>query len=269
MQGVIELSSSTNTKHHDLALFLLDKLAENIGNVLLNNIDLVMNIILRFLSENNCLQTRVLGVQALCSVLYEIPTGNILIYNSLQLISSIIITAINELEDFFLQDMLQSICRLAKEKIGFFISSWEHIFSCIQLLCHKKELDNGVKVIGLEINIIFMTYKNNSFSSTIKSRKDCLHLCMELLTVVSDEDDSISSTLRPESEGKNQFLMLFFFFYFMYKYHNFFLYFFAFLITTLFNYLVTIASYPFFLFFFNFFYFCLFIFQILFIVYLN
>ena len=202
MQGIIELSSSTNYKHHDLALFLLDKLAENIGTVLLNNIDLVFNIIIPFLSETNNLQTRILGAQAFCSVLHEIPLGNTILHNALQLLPPIIISAINNSDDLLLQDLLSSICRLVKEKTEFFILSWESLFSCIQTLCESADLDNGTQVIGLEIIVILLTNKKSSFCSTIKSRKDCLHLCMKLMIVVDEDDVSIFSRTRPISEGE-------------------------------------------------------------------
>ena len=202
MQGIIELSSSTNYKHHDLALFLLDKLAENIGTVLLNNIDLVFNIIIPFLSESNNLQTRILGAQAFCSVLHEIPLGNTILHNALQLLPPIIISAINNSDDLLLQDLLSSICRLVKEKTEFFVLSWESLFSCIQTLCESADLDNGTQVIGLEIIVILLTNKKSSFCSTIKSRKDCLHLCMKLMIVVDEDDVSIFSRTRPISEGE-------------------------------------------------------------------
>ena len=202
MQGIIELSSSTNYKHHDLALFLLDKLAENIGTVLLSNIDLVFNIIIPFLSETNNLQTRILGAQAFCSVLHEIPLGNTILHNALQLLPPIIISAINNSDDLLLQDLLSSICRLVKEKTEFFVLSWESLFSCIQTLCESADLDNGTQVIGLEIIVILLTNKKSSFCSTIKSRKDCLHLCMKLMIVVDEDDVSIFSRTRPISEGE-------------------------------------------------------------------
>ena len=72
MQGVVQLSSSGNTKHNELCLFLLDRLAENIGSLLVSNLDTVMNIILPFLKEHNTLQTRSYAAQALSSLLFGI-----------------------------------------------------------------------------------------------------------------------------------------------------------------------------------------------------
>ena len=132
----------------------------------------------------------------------EIPLGNTILHNALQLLPPIIISAINNSDDLLLQDLLSSICRLVKEKTEFFVLSWESLFSCIQTLCESADLDNGTQVIGLEIIVILLTNKKSSFCSTIKSRKDCLHLCMKLMIVVDEDDVSIFSRTRPISEGE-------------------------------------------------------------------
>ena len=201
MDGIILLSSSINVKNHDLCLYLLDQLAENIGTILISNLDLVMNIILPLLGENNSIQTRTLAAQALGSVLFEIPMGNVLIFDSLRNIPHIIKAIMEAQEDLLLQDLLSNLFRLTKEKSELFVNSWELLFLILHTLCVDENLESGSKVLGLEILIALITSKS-SFCSTIQSRKDVLLLCMKLMTAVEEEDEAISSTKRPQSEGE-------------------------------------------------------------------
>lgn len=202
MQGIVQLSQSANMKHHELCLFLLDKLAENIGPLLISNLDLIMNIILPFLLEKNFLRIRIFATQALCSVLFEVPDINKNLCDFLNHIPSIIMKGVEEdIDESLLQDMLGNICRLAKEKSEFFFNSWEQLFSAIFILCGDDRIVGGSRVIALDIVITLLTSKKSSFCSTEKSRKDSLHLCMKLMTAVEDDDDAISSKTRPESEG--------------------------------------------------------------------
>ena len=202
MKGIVQLSSSATIKHHALCLFLLDKLAENIGSVLISNLDHIMRIILPFLLENNELNNRILGAQALCSVLFEVQTITPNLCDSLQLLPPIILRAVAQQEDLLLQDMLQNMSRLSNEKPELFISSWNLLFQSIQTLCESEEIEGGSKVCALQIMITLITSNKSSFCSVESSRRECLRLCIRLMTAVDEDDEAVCSHTRPESEGE-------------------------------------------------------------------
>ena len=201
MEGIVQLSSSATTKHHALCLFLLDKLAENIGSILVSNLDTIMRIILPFLLENNELNNRILAAQALCSVLFEVQTLTPNLCDSLKYLPPIILHAVAEHEDLLLQDMLQNMSRLSTERPELFINSWDILFQAIQILCENQDIEGGSKVCALQIMITLITAKKSSFCSVESSRRECLRLCIRLMTAVDEDDDTVSSHSRPESEG--------------------------------------------------------------------
>lgn len=201
MEGIVQLSSSATTKHHALCLFLLDKLAENIGSILISNLDTIMGIILPFLHEKNELNNRILAAQALCSVLFEVQTLTPNLCDSLKLLPPIILQAVAEHEDLLLQDMLQNMSRLSNERPELFINSWDTMFRAIQILCENPDIEGGSKVCALQVMITLITAKKSSFCSIDSSRRECLRLCIRLMTAVDEDDEAVSSHSRPESEG--------------------------------------------------------------------
>jgi hypothetical protein len=206
MQGVVQLSISQNKKHHELCLFLLDKLAEYVGSYLILHIDAISGIIIPFLSDND-IQIQAYAVQALCSLLHEISSDNTstnpntsILYHSLQQIPNIVIKIIEKQEDLILYDMLKAVCRLSKERSELFSQSCEQLFSSLQSLCMHDDMDGSTKIIGLEIYIDLLASRKSAIYSTPKNRMECLQLCMRLMTTVDEDDDAISLPTRPESE---------------------------------------------------------------------
>ena len=206
MEGVLQLASSTNTKHHELCLFLIDKLAENVGPLLVANLEVIMKTIQPFLGESNTLQVRGLAAQALCSMLYELPEVTPDLCQSLVPVPSIISQAATEDEDGLLQDVLASVSRLSIQTPALFKKSWLSFFQAIQYICDNK-VEGGCQVIALTIMIKLISDGRSTFSSTKETRKECLHLIMRLLTAVEEDDNSISSRTRPASEGKTHIVI--------------------------------------------------------------
>ena len=206
MEGVLQLASSANVKHHELCLFLIDKLAENVGPLLVANLEVIMKTIQPFLAESNGLQVRGLAAQALCSMLYELTESTPALCQSLVPVPSIISQAAREGEDVLLQDVLSSVSRLTKQRPALFKKSWLSFFQTIQYLCDNK-VEGGCQVIALTIMVKMIISGRSSFCSTKATRKECLHLIMRLLTAVDEDDNSISSPTRPESEGETQTAM--------------------------------------------------------------
>jgi hypothetical protein len=186
MQGVVQLSISESKKHHELCLFLLDKLAEYVGSYLILHIDAISGIIIPFLSDND-IQIQAYAVQALCSLLHEINSDNSanlntsILYHSLQQIPNIIIKIIEKQEDLILYDMLKAVCRLSKEKSELFSQSSEQFFFSLQSLCTDDNMEGSTKTIGLEIYIDLLTSKKSVIFSTSKNRMECLQLCMRYI----------------------------------------------------------------------------------------
>lgn len=209
MEGVMQLSVSSDVKHNELCLYLLDKLAEHVGSYLVANLTVVGNIILPFLQGNNGVKIRTYAVQAVCSILHELPenatknyensssnnnsTANSnssgdnginnamtkVLVNSLQHISDIINNSINSNEgtndEAYVHDMLVCINRLSKNKNEFFVLSWEGFFQSIIALCNSSEVEINSKILALEIWINLLTGDNSSsYCSNENSRKECL-----------------------------------------------------------------------------------------------
>jgi hypothetical protein len=172
MAGIIHLSQSSIVKQQELCLFLIDKLAEYVGPFLVSNLDVVSTIILPFLSETQTIKTRTYAVQALCSVLSELPEGNFNLSDSLLQVPPIILKAIESEEDDILQSMLQFITRLTKEKAEIFISSWMPLFSSLQSVCMCNTLEGTTKVVALEIIVYLITSRKAEFCSNTSSRTE-------------------------------------------------------------------------------------------------
>jgi hypothetical protein len=201
MQGILQLSSSANIKHHELCLFLIDKLAENVGPLLVSNLQVIMNVILPFLDEKNGLQVRGLAAQALCSMLFEVTEVTPALCKALVPVPSIIMQAVKEGEDIILQDVLSSVSRLSKQKPAFFEEAWLPLFQAIQHICDNI-VEGGCQVMALTIMVKLIDHESSDFCSTETTRKECLHLIMRLLTAVDEDDNSISAPTRPASEGE-------------------------------------------------------------------
>ena len=207
MKGVVQLSQSSEFRHNELSLFLVDKLAEYIPEVLKKELSTVGNIIEPFLvGSRGDMKTRAVACQALCSVVFEMSaadgeTGQEFC-RGVNRVAEFLVAALAAGEEQLLQDVLTSLQQISKERSQLLHSSFVPLCEVCTAICHAdpNTIEGGTKVLALGIIIDLHSLQQSASFATPATRTNCLLLCMKLLTQVDDEDDTVSSCTRPEGE---------------------------------------------------------------------
>ena len=198
-----------NSPDSRVCLFLLEKLAEHVGRLLVSNLEPVLQWIDRFLGEAVALDgaTRSAAALALFSLLYEIPTSLAdSVAVPLEHGLSVIRLNIETGEDTLASDLLTAVLKLSEERPWAFRGVWRQLLDLTVLLCQapadSDKVDSDMKVSALQIATNMLTNSQSAaLCSTPETRAAFLNIAMSFTASVEEEYDSNFFFRRNEDDG--------------------------------------------------------------------
>lgn len=200
-------SADTSPKSLQVCLFLLNKLAEHIGPLLVANFDQVMYLITASLLETSSIKaaptdiyTRAAAALSLCSFLHELPAAALSAPASAEKVASSLLTAISVLgaavqagESDLGSDLLAALDLLAQQRPRVFGHAWQQLFEMLAAICtvpaESDQVDEEIKASALRLATCLLTSPVASeFCSHAESRSTFLRIAMNFVTIIDDEE---------------------------------------------------------------------------------